>query len=86
MELYFGAKNKRELILIKKFLANFEILKINEGITNLAVSLVEIYSKSHGLKIPDAIIGATSIYNKMPLFTYNKKDFSFINELNLYSQ
>jgi predicted nucleic acid-binding protein len=86
MELYFGAKNKKELILIKKFLANFEILKINEGITNLAVSLVEIYSKSHGLKVPDALIGATSIYNKMPLFTYNKKDFSFINELNLYSQ
>jgi hypothetical protein len=85
MELYFGAKNKKELILIKKFLSNFEILKLNEEITDISLNLIEIYSKSHGLKIPDALIGATSIYNEMPLFTYNKKDFNFIKELKLYS-
>ncbi len=85
MELYFGAKSKKELILIKKFLSNFEISRLNEEITDLSLSLIEIYSKSHGLKIPDALIVATSIYNKIPLFTYNKKDFNFIKELKLYS-
>ncbi len=45
---------------------------------------MEIYSKSHSLKIPDALNGATSLYYKIPLFTYNKKDFNFIKELKLY--
>jgi len=84
MELYFGAKNKKELILIKNFFSNFEILKLNEEITNISLDLIEIYSKSHCLKIPDALIAATSIYHKTLLFTYNKKDFNFIKELKLY--
>ena len=84
MELYFGAKSKKELILIKKFLSAFEILKLNEEITDISLNLIEIYSKSHSLKIPDALIGATSLYYKIPLFTYNKKDFNFIKELKLY--
>ena len=84
MELYFGAKSKKELILIKKFLSAFEILKLNKEITDLSLNLIEIYSKSHSLKIPDALIGATSLYYKIPLFTYNKKDFNFIKELKLY--
>ncbi|MGC8554472.1 MAG: type II toxin-antitoxin system VapC family toxin [Candidatus Acidulodesulfobacterium sp.] len=84
MELYFGAKSKKELMLIKKFLSAFEILKLNEEITDISLNLIEIYSKSHSLKIPDALIGATSVYYKIPLFTYNKKDFNFIKELKLY--
>ena len=84
MELYFGAKSKKELILIKKFLSAFEILKLNKEITDLSLNLIEIYSKSHSLKIPDALIGATSLYYKISLFTYNKKDFNFIKELKLY--
>lgn len=39
IELYFGAKNKKELILIKKFLSNFEILKLNEEITDISLNL-----------------------------------------------
>ena len=61
MELYFGAKNKKEPMLIKKFLSAFEILKLNEEITDISLNLIEIYSKSHSLKIPDALIGATSL-------------------------
>ena len=30
MELYFGAKSKKELTLIKKFLSAFEILKLTK--------------------------------------------------------
>ena len=35
MKLYFGSKSKKELILIKKFLSAFEILKLNEEITDI---------------------------------------------------
>ncbi len=84
MELYYGAINKRELNKIKKFLKSFDLLLINEEISKIALDLIEKYSKSHGLEIPDALIAATSIYYDVPLLTYNKKDFKYIEGLQLF--
>ena len=84
MELYYGAINKRELNKIKKFLKSFNLLTINEEISKIALDLIEKYSKSHGLDIPDALIAATSLYYEVPLLTYNKKDFRYIEYLELF--
>lgn len=84
MELYFGAFNKAELNSIKKALMALEILDINERISQLATNLMEKYSKSHNLTIPDGLIAATAINNKCKLYTLNIKDFKFINNLKLY--
>ena len=84
MELYYGAINKRELNKIKKFLKSFNLLTINEEISKIALDLIEKYSKSHGLDIPDALIAATSLYYEIPLLTYNKKDFKYIEDLKLF--
>jgi len=84
MELYYGAINKRELNKIKKFLEKFNLLTINEEISKIALDLIEKYSKSHGLDIPDALIAATSLYYEIPLLTYNKKDFRYIKGLELF--
>ena len=84
MELYYGAINKRELNKIKKFLEKFNLLTINEEISKIALDLIEKYSKSHGLDIPDALIAATSLYYEIPLLTYNKKDFRYIEGLELF--
>jgi len=83
MELYYGAINKRELGKIKKFLKTLDVLAINEDISLIALNLIENYSKSHGLEIPDALIAATSIYYNAPLLTYNKKDFRYLENLKL---
>ena len=84
MELYYGALNKRELNKIKKALSEFSILPLNEEITEIAINLIEKYSKSHGLKIPDALIASTAIYYDISLWTYNIKDFRFIESLSLF--
>jgi len=84
MELYYGAIDKRELNKIKKFLKSFNLLTINEEISKIALDLIEKYSKSHGLDIPDALIAATSLYYEVPLLTYNKKDFRYIEGLELF--
>ena len=84
MELYYGAINKRELNKIKKFLKSFSLLLINEEISKIALELIEKYSKSHRLEIPDGLIAATSIYYDVPLLTYNKKDFKYIEGLQLF--
>ena len=84
MELYYGALNKRELNKIKKALSEFSILPLNEEITEIAINLIEKYSKSHTLKIPDALIASTAIYYDISLWTYNIKDFRFIENLSLF--
>jgi len=86
MELYYGALNKRELNKIKKALSEFSILPLNEEITEIAINLIEKYSKSHGLKIPDALIASTAIYYDISLWTYNIKDFRFIEDLSLFKK
>ena len=59
MELYFGALNKRELNKIKKHLQTLNIVHCDTNISESAIKLIERFSKSHGLQIPDAIIAAT---------------------------
>ena len=83
MELIQGARNKRELSKIDKFLTQFEIVSIDEEISQKSITLMKTYSLSHGLLIPDAMIAATAIIKEIPLWTFNKKDFRFIEKLRL---
>jgi len=84
MELFFGARNKQELALIKDNLSMHHIFQINKNTSEIAVDLIYKYSKSHGLDIPDALIAATALDYQITLFTYNIKDFKFIENINLY--
>ena len=83
MELYFGAFNKRELNKIKKHLKALNIVHFDNNVSELAVRLIESYSKSHGLQIPDAIIAATALSLEIKLFTLNLRDFRYIDGLKL---
>ncbi len=83
MELYFGAFNKRELNKIKKYLKALNLVHFDNNVSELAVRLIESYSKSHGLQIPDAIIAATALSLEIKLFTLNLRDFRYIDGLKL---
>jgi len=41
MELYYGTLNKKELNKIKRALSEFNILPLNEEITEIAINLIE---------------------------------------------
>ena len=56
MELFYGALNKSELKKLKRFIELFEIIPINETISNKASDLVYKFAKSHNLNIPDSLI------------------------------
>lgn len=84
-ELFFGARNKKELQAISKDMDKLIILPIDTFISDMAVKLVEHYSLSHKLALPDAIIGATAIYHKTELYTLNIKDFKFLEQIKLFS-
>ena len=86
MELLQGARDKNELQRIEKKLGAFRLLNMQQTIFDLATQFIREYRLSHGLALPDAVIGATAIYYQMPLFTYNRKDFRFLPEIRLLSR
>ena len=86
MELLFGATNKLDLGIINKKLSRFSVILINERVNLTAIGLMQDFKLSHGLAIADSLIAATAIETKLRLFTYNLKDFKFINDLTLYSE
>lgn len=83
MELMVGALNKREVGIIKKAFSDFEIIEVSEAISIKAKNLIEKFTKSHGLLIPDALIASTALELGIPLCTSNIKDFKFIPDLEL---
>jgi tRNA(fMet)-specific endonuclease VapC len=83
-ELYYGAINKVELNKIKKHLGLLHIFYIDVMVSTKFIELMETYSLSHKLSIPDALIASTSLVNKIDLYTLNLKDFHYIEGLNLH--
>ena len=84
MELIQGVDNKEQLQRLKKKIKNYTIIDFTDEVSKLSLKLIENYKLSHNLQIPDAIIGATAISYKIPLFSYNTKDFIFMPKLVLY--
>ena len=83
MELFVGAFNKRELASIKKAFRDIRIIDIDNSISRRATELIELFSKSHNLLIPDALIAATALVSDVPLYTLNVSDFRFIPGIRL---
>ena len=83
MELLVGCRDKAEMNSVEVFLQGFQIVKVNEAISDKAVELVKNYRLSHGLLIADAIIAATALTTNYPFITKNQKHFRFVAGLNL---
>jgi predicted nucleic acid-binding protein len=84
MELFQGMGNKTELAQMKKKIKFYDVVQIDEAISKKSIEFIETYKLSHGLQIPDAIIGATAVVHQMPLYTYNIKDFDFLPDIIFY--
>ena len=83
MELIVGCTNKSELRTLEKFLEQFEIIRIDQPISDKAVDLLRLYRLSHGLLIADGLIAATAVIYELPFITKNQRDYRFIQNLNL---
>ena len=85
MELAQGCRDKAELARLKKGLAarNTEIVPITQVITEHAVDLIDKLALSHGIRLADALIGATAIESKATLITANMKHFGQIEGLEI---
>lgn len=81
MELIVGARDRRDQGVIEKFIALFEIKELSEPIGEQAYRALKQYSKSHGLKIADALIAATAKDHALELVSRNEKHFRPIKGL-----
>lgn len=83
LELLVGCQNKAEQHAVERFLRRFQIIPVNQQISDRALDLVRTYRLSHGLLIADALIAATAIVVNEPLLTKNQRDYRFIAGLQL---
>ncbi len=81
IECIQGIKSNKEKSIIKTYLDNFPLILTNANISRKTIELIDSYSNSHGLLLPDALIAACAIENDLTLVTYNIGDFKFIKGL-----
>jgi len=82
-ESYFGMR-KRERTKTRELVRKFNLCHVDKEISRLFIQYMLGYH-DHGISIPDALIAATAVSNKMELFTHNREDFDFIEGLTLYN-
>jgi predicted nucleic acid-binding protein len=83
MELIVGCRDGRELRRLDQFLLRFVVVRLDAQIAELAARLLRSYRLSHGLLIADALIAATALHGELGLLTNNRRDFRFIEGLEL---
>jgi len=83
-ELFYGARDRRELSKIQVHLSLIQQVALDEDISTHFVNLLGKYALSHKLSVPDALIASTAISKDMPIYTLNIKDFRYIPGLKLY--
>ncbi|MBE3140832.1 MAG: type II toxin-antitoxin system VapC family toxin [Thermoplasmata archaeon] len=83
-ELYYGARDRRELSKIQIHLSQIQQVPLDEDISTRFVNLLGKYALNHKLSVPDALIASTAISRDMAIYTLNTKDFHYITGLELY--
>ncbi len=85
IELSQGCRDQPELARLKKGLAarNTDVLPITPAISQRAADLIDALALSHGMRLADALIGATAIEHALTLLSANVKHFSAVNGLRL---
>ena len=83
MELFFGARSKKEMQAIEKSLTSYQRIGFSPEIGELALDIVKKYAKSDGTSEFDAIIAATAMTSGFTLATRNRKHFRNVHGLSL---
>ncbi len=81
VECLQGSKSNREKQVIKNYLLRFPLLYHTPQISQRTIALIDRYSNTHGLLLPDAQIAAVCLEHDLTLVTYNVSDFKFIHGL-----
>lgn len=73
----WNPKNPDDIIVYQDFVANSIVLGIDDAVIAETIKI----RKMHNLKLPDAIIAATCIVDKLTLVADNDKDFQKVKTM-----
>ena len=78
-----GQARLAELARLKRGLAarNTDVLQVTPAISERAAELVDSLALSHGMRLADALIGATAIVHGATLITANTRHFEAVQNL-----
>ncbi len=68
--------------IIDRLLDQFEEIAVERSVAEEAGRI----RREAGLRLPDALIAATAVLSKLPLFTRNVRDFRRVSRLRLHSR
>jgi hypothetical protein len=83
MELLQGARDKREMAEIRRFIAGFEVVPVSEEIGFRALLYMELYALKTRLSPLDALIAAAAVERQEILCSGNEKHYGKIEGLRL---
>lgn len=85
MELLQGARNRREVRLIKDFLGDFgfETVPLTENVGHRAVVYMEEHVLKSGLRMADALIAATAVESNIALLSGDSRHYRVLADLEL---
>jgi predicted nucleic acid-binding protein len=85
MELLQGARDRNEVIAIKRFLQDVGIAlyPLSEEIGHRAAIYMEQYTLKTGLSMPDSLVAATAAESGETLCTANRKHYRAIHDLSI---
>lgn len=82
IEFLQGA-NKRQQEAALDFIEKFEFIPFSPEVSFESDHLIRRFSHSNGLRLADALIASTALILGVPLYSFNKKHFEFIEGLKL---
>jgi predicted nucleic acid-binding protein len=83
-ELLIGARDRRELQQLDRFLANFTIIPANEADSLTAVDYVRHFHLSQGVGLLDCVIAATCVRLGRTVATANTKHFAIFPTISVF--
>lgn len=87
MELAQGVRNRSELELLRRAVREngWAILPVSDTVSYRAMALIESHALSHGLRVADALIAATSIEFGLTLMTANVRHYRRLRGISLHA-
>lgn len=81
MELIQGCKTKVEQERLKRNLGDYKIIWLSPEDCNRSLDIFIQYHLSHSAGLLDVLVGQTAVTLGVPLYTFNKKHYQFIPNL-----
>jgi tRNA(fMet)-specific endonuclease VapC len=85
IEALQGSKSNTEKLKVKKLIDSFSLIHFTPDVSKATIKLIDTYSTSHNLMLPDAQIASCCLVYNLQLLTYNFKDFRFIKGLKVFT-